>query len=181
MRFIDMASRLKIIIVLAFLLIGGVLACSAQVGADGHAVFGNEDDKRPLSFQETMEKLRIEKEKKDYEKLIERGAEVSKIADDLQTAYKSNGKLTEKELSRLATVEKLAKQIRSDLGGEDDADKDDEEPNPTGTVADVLRNLKDTSSALASELKKMTRFTISATAIQSSNAVLRIAKFLKPN
>ena len=42
----------------------------------------NNDD-RPKNFKETLQKMRIEKEKKDYQEMLDRGAEALKITEGL--------------------------------------------------------------------------------------------------
>ena len=168
---------------LAFAICLGVaLGSNAQVAADNKAPVipgQSELDDRPRSIKESLEKMRIEKEKKDFERMIERGEEALKITEELEVSFERKGRLTEKEKAKLAAVEKLAKKIRSDLGGGDDRD---EEARPHGdslSFIDAIRSLRSSTQDLFGELKKSTRFTVSAAAIQSSNAVLRLARFLR--
>ena len=61
---------------------------------------------------------------------------------------------------------------------EDDADKGDA-PRQPRSPADGLKALQDLTGKLLDELKKTSRFGISAAAIQSSNAVLKVVRFLR--
>jgi len=145
----------------------------------------NKDDEKPKSFRETLEKMRIEKDKKDHDQMVERGEEVVKISEELEKDIDKSGYLTEKDYSKLAAVEKLVKKIRTELGGADDdgdIDADDDASNPEPkpkTSVDAIKSLRTNTLTLFDELKKTTRFTISASAIQASNTVLRLARFLK--
>jgi hypothetical protein len=47
------------------------------------------------------------------------------------------------------------------------------------TVADAVNTLKETTATLFDELKRTSRFSISAAAIQSSNAAIKITRFLR--
>lgn len=139
------------------------------------------NDDRPKSFKETMEKMRIDKEKKEYKEMLDRGEEVLKLAEELEKAAEQNGKLNEQELAKVTSVEKLVKKIRTELGGDDEDDKDDQPTAQKSRLSrvDAIKTLRTATVALFDELKKTTRFSISAAAIQSTNAVLRIARFLR--
>lgn len=129
------------------------------------------------SFIEMMNKMRIEREKKDYEQLLERGEEALKLSNDLETAIESKSGLSELDRAQLDRLEKLIKKIRSDIGGGDDDEK--EADGKPATLAEGFTKLKDATATLVDELKKMTRFSISAAAIQTSNSILRLTRFLK--
>lgn len=155
----------------------------AQAAADNQSsVIGRPEadrESQPQTIKDTLQKMRIEKEKRDFERMVERSEEAVKIATELETALAQNGRLTEKEKAQLASVEKLAKQIRNGLGGGDDDNSDDRAERPASTVVEAVRSLRSSAEALFKEIKKTTRFTISATAIQSSNAVMRLARFMR--
>ncbi|MEO6050848.1 MAG: hypothetical protein ABIP78_05890 [Pyrinomonadaceae bacterium] len=127
--------------------------------------------------------MRIDKDKKDFDQMIERGGEALKISEELDKSFEANGRLTEKEKAKLESVEKLVKKIRSELGGDDDSDSDAREKPQAETsslsLADAVKALRSTTIDLYNELKETTRFTISAAAIQSSNTILKLARFLK--
>lgn len=177
----NIASR--ILFVTALTVASAALAMAQA--ADGRtSLFGKEDPDHPKTITESLAKMRIEKEKKEYDAMLTRGEEAVKISAEVQKSFESNGSLTENDLAKVAKVEKLVKKIREELGGNnDDDDKaevtdDDPEPVPSNT-AGALQTLKDKADALYDQLKKTTRFSISAAAIFSSNAVLKITRFLK--
>ena len=139
------------------------------------------DEDIPKNVLETREKMRIEREKKDHAEMLGRGEEARKLAERVDRSFSTTGRLSEIDLANLESVEKDLKKIRSDLGGDDDDEKVDDilGPDKKLTVADAVTTLVATTATLFDELKKSTRFTISAAAIQSSNAALRIARFLR--
>ena len=148
----------------------------------------SDNDDRPKGIQETLEKLRIEKDKKDHDEMVTRGEEAVKISTELQKSFTENGKLSDDDIVKLARVEKIVKKIREELGGgdgDDKADPDDTDLDPAGQKEETtglhgeIDLLKIRSVTLYEELKKTTRFTISAAAIFSSNAVLKLAKTLR--
>lgn len=185
------SALIKIFTIFALMTCGAVYLCGQS--ADGRTpVYPKSGDKpdedRPLSFNENLEKLRIAKEKRDHDEMIERGQEALKLSEDLEKSYNSNGRLTDKEIAKIASVEKLVKKIRNELGGDDDADNDDNTDsggvqNATRTnslsLPEAVKSLRESTGSLFDELKKTTRFSISAAAIQCSNSVLRLARFLR--
>jgi len=170
---------------LVFVLAATGSYCFAQTSADNktsiYTKAEDEDDNRPKSFKETLQKLRIEKEKKEYNEMIDRGEEALKLSEELEKAYEHNGRLTSSEVAKLAEVEKLVKKIRNELGGDDDDDKSESEHAQTNKLSagEAIKTFRATTVKLFDELKKTTRFSISAAAIQTSNAVLKLTRFLR--
>ena len=137
------------------------------------------DEPPPKSLLESMEKMRIEDAKKDHAEMLKRSEEAMKLAADLEQQMAINAKLTEAEREKLAEVEKLVKKIRSDLGGRDgDSDEDDESETPS-TVEDAVGALKRSAASLYDELKNGSRFTVSVPAIQKTNSILKVTRFLR--
>ena len=186
-----MVRRTSILLLFTLLLVGGLAAFGQQPQQTPVVIINPPRPSLPRpdegsygapTIRETLEKMRIAKEKKDFDQMIARGDEVLKITEEIETAYERNGKLTQGEYSKIANVEKLVKKIREELGGDgDDGDKEEAELKRSRmmTAADAIKGLRKSTADLLEELKKTTRFSISATAIQTSNAVLRLAKFLK--
>lgn len=179
--------------IFAFIFVFAVTAIVAQ-NADGTTSLyprTNEREEQPKSIREQLEKLRIEKEKKDHEAMLLRGDEALKISEQLERKINANAQLDNKDRDKLDTLEKILKKIRSELGGDDDSESaTDENADPADTtqakpdtrpkdVVDGIKALRSTTIKLVDELKKTTRFSISAAAIQTTNTVLRITRFLK--
>jgi hypothetical protein len=164
-------------------LAGLSLNAAAQGGADGRPVFENLDDcnSRTKNIRETCMKMRIERSKKDHNEMLERGEEVRRLSERLEKSFAQNGRLSETDRALLDNLEKSVKKIRSELGGNDDDEKTKQLMNETEktSVADAVERLSKAAVDLADELQKTTRFSISAAAIQSSNAVLTVARFLR--
>jgi hypothetical protein len=134
----------------------------------------------PKNVLERREQMRIEKEKKDHDEMLERAEEAVRLAERVAHSFVTNGRFSETDLGSLEVVEKNVRKIRSDLGGDDDDEKVDEILGEKQlTVGDAVGSLKDTAAALLDQLKKTSRFSISAAAIQNSNAVIKLARFLR--
>lgn len=135
----------------------------------------NEKD-TPKSVKEMLFKMRMERDKKDFQEMLDRGEQVSKLTERLEKSVENHHTLTTDDKQTIDDVEKLVKKIRGELGGSDDDEDDVEKP---VDVVTGVKYLHDSTSKLLDELKKSTRFTISAAAIQSSNAVLKTIRFLQ--
>lgn len=165
-----------------FVLLLCALTVTAQQGADNKPFSPTPDAEQPKSFREMMQKMRIEQEKKDYEEMLDRAQQALKISEQLEQSFAQRQTLSQSEREKLDNLEKLVKKVRGELGGED-GDKDagelvDDDPAP-GSAADGLKTLQSLTSKLVDELKKTSRFGISAVAIQSTNAVLKVVRFLR--
>ncbi len=164
-----------------------MLAAAGSVSgqsADNEVMFPNEDDRkrtRPsTSIREMVQKQRAAKLRKEHEEMLKRGEEAMELVGQLDRSLESGGKLTKPDIEKLDRLEKLASRIRKDLGGgSDGTDRFEAEEKPPADVRQGFIALKESTEKLVKELNRTTRFTISATAIQTSNAVIKFARFLR--
>lgn len=170
---------------LLVILCTAAVAISAQTDAGILSPSGRKGDDQPRSFKEMLTKQRVEREKKDHEEMLKRAEEAVLLSQQLDNAFQQNNGISQKDYQKLETLERVVAKIRKELGGDDDDyNKNDQEiaaakePRPS-TVQEAFNSLKDTTMNLVDELKKTSRFTISAVAIQSSNTVLKLVKFLR--
>ncbi len=143
-------------------------------------------DDMPLGLKEMLAKQKLERDKKEHEELLERGDEALRLAKQLETSFEQSKAISQQDKTRLESLEKVVTKIRKELGGDDDdADpgdprelKAEDEPRPS-SVEEGFKYLQSMTVKLVDELKKTTRFSISAVAIQSSNTVLKLVRFLR--
>lgn len=133
----------------------------------------------PQGLKETLAKQRIEQDNKDYKQMLERGEEAIKLSESLEKSFSANNTLSADDRKKLERLEKLVKKIRQDLGGDDDKETDADEEKTPLSMANAFKVLQENTVKLVSELKKSTRYTISAVAIQSTNLLLKIVKFVR--
>lgn len=134
----------------------------------------------PQGLKENLAKVCIEARKKEYSEMLKRGEEALKLSDELEKAFASSNSLSADDRKKLERLEKIVKKIRSDLGGDDDGMQveTDENDSPL-SMSKAFDVLKKNTVKLVEELKKTTRYSISAAAIQSSNLLLKVVKFLR--
>ena len=125
----------------------------------------------PHGIEEALVKLRIEKEKKEYNEMLKRGDDAAKLAGDL----KETGSAEQRD--QIAAIGKLVKKIREELGGEGEGATDEEDAHPS-SESHAIKTLKEQVNSLDEDLKKGTRFTVSAAAIDRTNTILHLVKYL---
>ena len=143
-------------------------------------------DDASINIKEMLARQRAERDKKDYEEMLKRGEEALRLAKQLENSYAQNRGFSSDDKARLESLEKVVTKIRKELGGDDDSDSDDpaymrpaeEEPKPSN-MEEGFKYLQSTTVKLVDELKKTTRFSISVVAIQTSNSVLKLVRFLR--
>lgn len=180
-------SRTIFLQLFVLLLIGlGSSAASAQ-NADNRTAppgQGREEEWHPKPVRERLKEMQIERDKKEHEEMLERGDKALALSKELEESLATRARLDSEDLGKLEDLEKLVKKIRKDLGGDDDGgeakpDNESAQSDNNGDVVSGFRSLQKATVRLVDELQKTTRFTISAAAIQSSNSVLRIVRFLR--
>ena len=134
----------------------------------------------PKNIKETLAKQRIAQEKKDYEELVKRSEEAVKLSDELEKSFVASNQLNAEDRKKLERLEKLVKKIRTELGGDDDDEAENTEAKPeSSTMVNAFKTLQTNASQLFDEIKKSTRYTVSVVAIQTSNALLKLVKFIR--
>lgn len=169
-----MFTRLSQLFLLFFAL---ALSAYAQMpDASGRDPRTGKPEELPKILKENLQKGRIEEEKKEYNEMIKRGEEAARLSEELSKSFEQNQTLSAEDQKKLLRLEKLVKKIRDDLGGEDDKEAESNRPS---SLMNALQSVQENASSLLSALKKTTRLTISAVAIESSNTVLKLVRFIR--
>ncbi len=161
-----------------FLAIGS-LAVSVSAQFDASTPFGKKRPEEPIpkNVRESLKKNELERLKKDYEEMLANGEEAVKLSEEVETSFNRNNKLSSSDVEKLEKIEKLLKKIRKELGGDD---YDSEElPEKPSSIKNAISNLKESAVGLFDELKKTSRYSISVVAIQSSNTLLNIVRYIR--
>lgn len=169
-------SLLRISLVLLGVLIAGS-SVSAQVDPFNR---DRQRDEEAKIVKEMIAKQQSEREKKEYEELLERAEVALQLSDDLEKSFDQGQQLPADD-KRLVELEKVVKKIRDDLGGDDDEDEDESAAANEGPkdVKDAFLALRKTTLKMVDEVRKTTRFSISVAAIRSSNNVLKLVRYLR--
>ena len=155
---------------------------AGAVSGFGQADPFNRDPRREEDakiVKDMLSKQQSEREKKEHEELLKRAETALEISDDLEKALEEGEQLTSAEEKKLVELEKVVKKIRDDLGGDDDEEAEKAVESGPRDIRDAFNALRKSTLQLVEEVKKTTRFSISAAAIQSSNTVLRLVRLLR--
>jgi hypothetical protein len=183
-----MISRFIKFAFLSVLIVGGASEVLGQSDPSDLNPFprGRRGSDSSRDIKAMLAKQRLERQKKDHQRMLDRGEEALRLAAQLEGAFIQKKALTSADKARLETLQDLVEKIRKDLGGDDDdgAISEVNIPNDEGdsrpsTMEEAFTHLKETTGKLVEELQRTTRFTISAIAIQTSNSVIRLVKFLR--
>jgi hypothetical protein len=183
-----MVARLANLFIFAALFGGAALVAFGQQDLPDASSRSGRQPKEdlPAGLKEMMAKQKAERDKKEHEEMLARGEEALRLANQLETSFAHNKAFSQQDRGKLESLEKVVIKIRKELGGDDDGDGDDtslvkpaeDEPKPSN-MEEAFKYLQSTTVKLVDELKKTTRFSISAVAIQSSNTVLKLVRFLR--
>lgn len=129
--------------------------------------------------EEMLVRQRQKREERDRKELLKNVEDALKLSRQLEASFAENGDLSRSQQERLGSLEGLVLKIRKSLGGgESDASDWEEEERPADRK-DALSKLMSTTEKLVDEIQKTSKFAVSAVAIQTSNTVLQIVRFLK--
>lgn len=178
-------SSIKALFILSLVLI--VAPCLyAQDASEGKYSNTRQKEDLPKNLREMLTRKRIEQEKKDHDELLKRGEEALAISGQLEQSFAQHQQLSPMDKERLDDLAALVKKIRREIGAEDDDEPEYDAKNKDSAVEDKPSNLEtafkvlqSTTVKLVDELKKTTRFSISVIAVQSSNTLLRIVRFIR--
>lgn len=170
-------TRYTIVLGFALVLAGSSAAFAQPPDPFNHDPRRDEDGK---AVKDMLAKQQSEREKKEHEELLKRADTAMELSNDLDKAFRQSPALSSAGDRKLAELEKVVKKIRDDLGGDDEGELDEEaEAKRPKDVKEAFVALHKTTMQLVDEVRKTTRFSISAAAIKSSNSVLRLVRFLR--
>lgn len=183
-----MLVRISFLSVFALLLFGGVSFVRAQSDdlpdASSRVPGQRRNNDTPFGLKDMLAKQKAERDKRDHQEMLDRGDEALRLTKQVEASYAANGSLSSQDRARLESLERVVVKIRKELGASEDseqADSDDkpaEDRNPSN-MDEALKYLQTNTVKLVDELKKTTRFTVSVIAIQSTNSVLKLVRFLR--
>ena len=177
-----MAPRLKTLFLSLSAMLFFAFSASAQISGNPSMLPKPDDPEMHKSMQEMLKRMQIAEVKKQYSEMLDRGDQAAKLADAIEQSVKEHKDFTRQDREKIDSLEKLVKKIRGELGGEDGDVSDEDEnatKNPPANRIEAATALQDLTLKMQDELKKTTRFSISATAIERTNAVLRIIQFIR--
>jgi hypothetical protein len=131
-----------------------------------------------VSLPEEMRiRMAIERANNDYRKVLDDAEKLNDLSAEVAKGYRESGRLSAEELKKIGTIEKLAKRILSQAGGDEVDDKTVNTQQKS--VADAVDQLTSAATKIRDSMKTQTRFVVSATVIASSNEVINLAQYIR--
>lgn len=131
--------------------------------------------------EEIIKRAEIKRSEQSHSEMVERTEEAARIGLDLRAAFDKQKAFGREDLKQLEKLEKLARKIRGNAGGSDDAAPLEE---PPSGLAEAVKRLAEVSVRLNEGARKTTRLVVSGTVIQSSNELIELVRhvraFIKP-
>ncbi len=157
---------------------------SAQALPDASSASGRSDPAKETDLsdgvKESLAKQRIKKEEQEYQELVKRGEEAARLGSELNKSFETAQEFSPEDRKKLERFEKLVKKIRVVLGAEDDKDsRPENEVEKIYGRREAAKILEEDAGNLLSEIKKIGRYSISVVAIENSNTLLKVLRFLR--
>ena len=120
-------------------------------------------------------RMAVERAENDHRKVLEDVDKLSALSSEVARGYHDRGRLSDEELKKVSTIEKLAKHVLNHTLGDEVEDKS---PKPSN-MTEALDQMNAAAASIKKTMKAETRFEVSAVVIASSNQVITLAHFIK--
>ena len=132
-------------------------------------------EEQDTGFQHDMRiKMAIARAEGEHKKLLEDVEKLSNLSNEIAKGYGEHKKLSSDEIKKLGRIEKLARRVLTNSGGDEVDHKPDQMQ-----LAEAIDKLNTTAECIKKEMTAETRFVVSATVIANSNEVISLARFIR--
>ena len=122
-------------------------------------------------------KMAIARAEEDHKKVLEDVEKLNSLSTEIARGYGESKRLSADDIKKLGTIEKLAKHVLTQSGGEEvDQKSDAAEHMP---LADAIDLLSTTVANIRKEMTAETRFVVSANVIANSNEVINLSRIIR--
>ena len=136
----------------------------------------DEDPKQIPGREEMLKRLEVRRREEAYKENIERAKESAALGAELRQTYERTKSLGPADQKKLGRMEKLARAIREQAGGDDD--KEGLEEVPTDPAASFAQ-LKELSEELQTKVEKTPRHVVSTSVISTANQLLELIRHIR--
>ena len=127
--------------------------------------------------EEMRIKMAIARAEEDHKKVLEDVEKLNNLSTEIARGYGESKRLSADDIKKLGTIEKLAKHVLTQSGGEEvDQKSDATEHMP---LADAIDLLSTTVANIRKEMTAETRFVVSANVIANSNEVINLSRIIR--
>lgn len=122
-------------------------------------------------------RMEIARADADYKKTLDDADKLSALSTDVVRVFRDTGKLSGDDLKKVGTIEKLAKRILSQAGGDEVGDQSNDIQHKP--VNDALDQLSSAADKVQRCIKEQTRFVVSAAVISNANEIIQLAQHIR--
>ncbi len=126
--------------------------------------------------QEMLKELEIKRAEGTHKQNIERAKEGVQLSVELHNTYTQQKALDPAGLKKLGRMEKLTRQLRSESGGGDDAER---LKDPPADLAATLARMADLAEELCKCVEKTPRQVVSVSVIAQTNELLELIRLAR--
>jgi hypothetical protein len=134
------------------------------------------DDDQMSPREEMLKDVEVRRREAVYQENLDRAKEAAQLGTEVLDAYKSQKSLNPSELKKLARIEKLARSVRNEVGGDDD---DTTLKDPPTRLESALQRLAELCADFRKQVEKTPRYVVSAGVINSANQLIVLTKHIK--
>jgi hypothetical protein len=126
--------------------------------------------------EEMIARQDIKAAEKDYQENVERAREAAQLSAEIRDAYLQNKAFGRTEQKKLERLEKLARKIRSEVGGSDGEVTVEDVPSQ---MEPALARLAEVSDKVRKGIEKTPRQVVSAAVIEHANELVEIIRYVR--
>ena len=125
--------------------------------------------------EDMRRRMAMERAESEHRKVLEDVDKLHELSSEVARRYEENGKLSNDDLKKVSTIEKLAKRVLSHALGDEVAD---DSPKSL-TLAEAVDRMQTVAAKINATMNDETRFEVSAVVIADSNEVIHLAQIIK--
>ena len=165
-----MVSRTVFLLLLIF-----TCACAARAQTTRNQP-NDPTDQESQMVEEMRVKWEIKYAEKERLENLDRAREAAQLGSELYKSYSSNRSFSQTEKKKLDRLEKVTRKIRSQAGGSDGDETDDQMPTQLDSA---FKRLSEATDEMRKGVEKTPRQVVSANVIERANEILDIIRFVR--
>ncbi len=122
-------------------------------------------------------RMEIARADAEYKKALEDADKLSSLSGEVARALHDTGKLNGDDLKKVGTIEKLAKRILTQAGGDEVSEHAEDLQHKA--INDAVEQLSAAADRVQKCVKEQTRFVVSATVISNANDIIHLAQHIR--
>lgn len=128
------------------------------------------------SREELLRNVEVRRREAVYKENLERAKESAQLGTEIREAFRRQNSLGQAEMKKLGRLEKLAKSIRNENGGDDDEKTLEDPPR---SLSDAVSRLAEMTEDFKKSVEKTPKHVVSTSVINSANQMLELIRLIR--